>query len=275
MQQQLRVTLSVVVGVVALVAYGAWYGRGVDAALADAQASSGQRQTIRFLRHPVPVPSFTASDLDGRSISPGEWRGKVVLVNFWATWCAPCRAEIPELVALQEKYRGQLQIIGVSEDEGSAEGVKRFVADYKINYPIVLSSPELRKNFPGVFGLPTTFVLDRETRIVQKHLGRLKIAVVEAETQALAGLPVNAVIERVEDSRQVRLENAAQATDIPGVDLGRVPAARKGTTLQELNTERCTCGCRLTVAQCRINDPSCEISLPLARKIIEKFANNP
>ncbi|MBI3492648.1 MAG: TlpA family protein disulfide reductase [Acidobacteria bacterium] len=196
MQEQLRITLSVVVATLAAVACGTQYARGVDATLVDTQARpSRQQQIIRFLRNPAPVPSFTARDLDGRMISPAEWRGKVVLINFWATWCPPCRAEIPELIALQAEYRGQLQIIGVSEDEGSLEAVERFVGDYKISYPIVVSSPELRNSFPDVFGLPTTFVLDRSTRIVQKHVGLLKITVVETETRALAGLPVNAVIE--------------------------------------------------------------------------------
>lgn len=258
MQQRLGTTLSVLIAAFAVIPYGVMRPQGIGAALTNTQTDSGQGQTIRFLRNPAPVPPFAARDLDGRTISPGAWRGKVILVNFWATWCLPCRVEIPELIALQAKYRDQLLIIGVSEDAGSLEAVKRFAVDHKINYPIVQSSTQLRKSFPGVFGLPTTFVLDRETRIVQKHIGMLKAAIVEAEIRALAGLPVNAVIERVEDSGQVRLENAAQATDIPGVDLRHVPTRQKATVLQELNTERCTCGCGLTVAQCRINDPSCE-----------------
>src|SRR5207247_2896898 len=101
-------------------------------------------------------------DLDGRQISTSDWRGKVVLVNFWATWCPPCRAEIPDLVALQTKYGDRLQVIGVSEDEGSVDAVRQFAQAQHINYPVVMSTPELRKVFTGVNALATSFVLDRE-----------------------------------------------------------------------------------------------------------------
>jgi thiol-disulfide isomerase/thioredoxin len=264
-----------VLGIAAMVAAAAcavWYSRATSVSAAGARASSGQARTIRLLRDPVPVPPFMARDLDGRSVSPEQWRGKVTLVNFWATWCPPCRAEIPELVALQDRYRDQLQIIGVSEDGGSVESVRQFAAEHKINYALVMATPELRKAFPGVMGLPTTFLLDPDVRIVQKHIGILDPALTEEEVRALAGLPVNAGIERVEDAGHVHLENAAHATEIPGVDLGSVPAERKAEVLQKLNADHCTCGCGLTVAQCRINDPSCTVSLPLAREIVRQFA---
>ena len=93
----------------------------------------GKPVTLRFFSDPKPLQAFTMLDLDGRQISTSDWRGKVVLVNFWATWCPPCRAEIPDLVALQEKYREQLRIIGVSEDEGSPEAVRQFASEFKIN----------------------------------------------------------------------------------------------------------------------------------------------
>src|SRR5262249_51347676 len=108
----------------------------------------------RFIDEPVPVQSFATLDLEGRTVSPAQWLGKVVLVNFWATWCPPCRAEIPMLIRLQDKYGDQLQIVGVSEDEGSSEPVKRFAADFKINYQIVRTNPEVRKAFPTGLGLP-------------------------------------------------------------------------------------------------------------------------
>ena len=225
--------------------------------------------TLRFFSGPKPVQAFTMRDLDGRQISTSDWRGKVVLVNFWATWCPPCLAEIPDLVALQEKYKEHLQIIGVSQDEGSPEAVRRFASQYKINYPIVMSTPEIRRYFPNVYALPTTFVVDRETRIVQKHLGMLQPAVTEIEARALAGLAVNASIEEVEADQPVKLENAAQVTSIPGVDLSRLSAERRLEAVQKLNAEGCTCGCGLTIAKCRIDDPQCPISLPRARAIVD------
>src|SRR5262245_27781289 len=231
--------------------------------------------TLRFFRDPKPLQEFTMRDLDHRELSTTDWRGKVVLVNFWATWCPPCRAEIPDLVALQEKYRDRLQIIGVSQDEGSPEEVRRFALQYKINYPIVMLTPELREHFPNVYALPTTFVIDRETRIVQKHLGMLRPAITELEARALAGLEVNASIEQVDPDQPVKLENAAQVTSVPGVDLSRLSPARRLEAVHKLNAEGCTCGCGLTVAKCRIDDPQCPISLPRARAIVDQVAQQP
>src|SRR5437762_2667259 len=142
-----------------------------SARAADDTPADAEKITLRFFRNPAPAPTFTARDLDGRSISTSSFRGKVVLINFWATWCPPCRAEIPDLVALQEKYRDQLQVIGVSEDEAPPEDVKRFAVEHKMNYPVVMTSPELQKRFPGVSALPTSFVLDRDSQLVQKHVG--------------------------------------------------------------------------------------------------------
>ncbi|HWK08882.1 MAG TPA: TlpA disulfide reductase family protein, partial [Vicinamibacterales bacterium] len=97
---------------------------------------AASHEAVRLLRNPTRIADFSLRDLDGHQISSAGWAGKVVLVNFWATWCPPCRAEVPELVALQQKYRDQLQIIGISEDESSPEDVKRFAVEHRINYPI-------------------------------------------------------------------------------------------------------------------------------------------
>ena len=112
------------------------------AAAGDARGGIGsERVTLRFFRNPKPAPAFTMKDLDGREISPASLRGKVVIVNFWATWCGPCRAEVPDLVALQEKYKDTLQVIGISEDEAGVDVVKRFAAEHRINYPVVMTTP--------------------------------------------------------------------------------------------------------------------------------------
>ena len=239
---------------------------------ADMADTTAEKITLRFFRDPTSVAAFTAQDLDGRSISSADWRGKVTIVNFWATWCGPCRAEIPALIALQEKYRDRLRVIGVSEDEASPELVRRFAADQKINYPVVMATKEIGHSFPGVTALPTSFVVDREGRVVQKHVGLLNPVTTEQETRALAGLTVNASIEQVDRFQPVKLENAAQATTIPGVDLASLSAERRTSAIQKLNAEPCTCGCDLTVAKCRVDDPNCSISLPLARRIVQQIA---
>jgi thiol-disulfide isomerase/thioredoxin len=227
--------------------------------------------TIRFFRDPTLAPAVVMHDIDGKPLASADLRGKVVLVNFWATWCPPCRAEIPDLVALQAKYSDRLQVIGVSQDEGPIEGVKRFAAEQHMNYPIVLMTPDLEKAFPGISALPTSFVLDRGGRIVQRHVGMLNAMVTEQETRALAGLQVNASIEEVDRAQPAKLENA-QATQIPGVDLTKLSPERRTAALQKLNTEACTCGCDNTVAKCRIDDPKCTTSLPLAQRIVAEIA---
>jgi len=107
---------------------------------------------------------------------------------------------------------------------------------------------------------------------VQKHVGMLTARTTEYETRHLAGLPVNASIEEVEQTHGLKLENGAQLMTIPGVDLAKLPPAKRADALQKLNSQACTCGCDLTVAKCRVDDPSCGISLPLARKIVAEIA---
>jgi thiol-disulfide isomerase/thioredoxin len=229
---------------------------------------------LQFYRDPAAVSSFTVRDLDGRVVSPADWRGKVTIVNFWATWCPPCRAEIPDLIALQDKYRDHLQIVGVSEDDDPPEVVRRFVEQNGMNYPVVMTTPEVQKAFPGVTALPTSFIVDREGRVVQKHVGILDARTTEAEARALAGLPVNASIEHVDKDRPVKLANAAQATEIPGVDLDALPKEQRIAAIQKLNEEACSCGCNLTVARCRVDDPQCSYSLPRAREIVAEITKS-
>jgi thiol-disulfide isomerase/thioredoxin len=186
MNRQRRITLWLAAVVAIAMAGTTTYLR---ASSPEADSAQGEKSSTRFIRDAVPVPSFVSLDLEGRTISPAQWQGKVVLVNFWATWCPPCRAEFPMLIRLQDKYRDQLQIVGVSEDEGSSEPVRRFAADFKINYPIVRANPEVRRAFPTGLGLPRSFILDRDTRVVQRHIGLLNEATVEDEIRALAGLP--------------------------------------------------------------------------------------
>ncbi|MGE0703794.1 MAG: TlpA family protein disulfide reductase [Vicinamibacterales bacterium] len=233
-------------------------------------AADGE-MVIELLREPVAVPEFKVTDLDGKTHTSSDWRGKVVLVNFWATWCPPCLAEIPALVELQEKYRDELLIVGISEDQADVDFVKTFGAERNINYPLVMSTPELQELFPGILALPTTFVFDPEGLMVKRHVGMLHAGETEALTRALSGMPVEARIVRVDDPGQFSDESAAQITEIPGVDLSAFDPARRVEVVQALNAEKCTCGCDLSVAKCRVDDPFCEVSLPVAEKIVERF----
>ena len=283
MNERRALVLVLALGGVLLTWAAARYARQVEhgqaaPAIASARvpdAPGGEPVTLRFFRDPKPAPAFTIRDLDGRDVSPASLRGKVVIVNFWATWCGPCRAEIPDLVALQEKYRDTLQVIGISEDEAGVEVVKRFAAEHKINYPVAMMTPEIEKLFPGISALPTSFILDRESRIVQKHVGMLTARTTEYEARHLAGLPVNVAIEEFDQTQGLKIVNGAQATSIPGIDLASLPIAKRTEALQKLNAQPCTCGCDLTVARCRVDDPSCGVSLPLAQQIVKQIAGTP
>lgn len=256
------------VAAAALVAVMVRYTRGVEAELSSAPAGG----SVRLLKERADVPTFTAADLDGRQVSTAALRGKVVIVNFWATWCPPCREEIPDLIALQEKYRDHLQIVGISQDSGSVEGVRRFAAEHRMNYPTLMSSPEIERLFPGVYALPTSFILDRDGKLAQKHIGLLNASRTELETRVLAGLAPDVQIVYAEDEDKVRLANAAQANKIPGVDLSALTGDKRAEALKTLNAEHCTCGCGLTLAQCRLDDPDCTVSLPLAQEVVKKIA---
>jgi thiol-disulfide isomerase/thioredoxin len=268
--------LAILVGIVSVTWAAARYRRTLGGTSdPTAEATTGEQTTLRFFRHPANAPALIARDLDGREVSLGSLRGKVVLINFWATWCGPCRAEIPDLVTLQEKYRDRLQIIGISQDEAPVDVVRRFAAEHHVNYPVVMSTPEIEQMFPGITALPTSFIVDRESRVVQKHVGMLRAALTETETRALAGLPVNASIEEVDQTQGLSLENGAQTIKIPGVDLSALDPAKRTEALQKLNAQSCTCGCDLTVARCRVDDPNCGVSLPLARKIVKEITGTP
>ena len=227
--------------------------------------------TLQFVRDPVRIDDLVMHDLDGETLSMADLRGKVTLVNYWATWCGPCRHEIPQLVELQKRYGDQLQVIGVSTDEGDTAKVVAFAEEFQMNYPVVMATPEINRQFPGVFALPTSFVVDTEGRIVQTHVGLINPAVLEQEARYLSDLPTDVTVELIESTQQTRLADAAHATEIPGLDLSRLTPEQKAAALQRLNEDGCTCGCQLTLAQCRINDAACGVSLPLAEQVVEEI----
>src|SRR5262245_54157595 len=269
------VTLMLALAGTVLIGAGLRYAHRGTSYSAEGASSvdSPVRATVRLYKDPSPVAPFAAADLDGHMVSSASFKGKVVIVNFWATWCPPCRAEIPDLIALQDKYRDRLQIIGVSEDDVPPAEVKQFVVEHHFNYPVVMSTPDIQKRFPGVPALPTSFFLDPEGRLVQKHTGMLRPQLTELETRALAGLPVDATIERVDRAEGLKLEAGAQLLEIPGIELASLSKTQRVDALQKLNATPCTCGCDLTVAKCRVDDPSCGVSLPLAREIVARIAD--
>jgi thiol-disulfide isomerase/thioredoxin len=124
---------------------------------------------------PVPAPSWKLVDVDGKTVTSDQFKGKVVVIDFWATWCPPCKAEIPGYVALQKKYADSgVVIVGVSKDDegpGRPALVKKFMESRGINYTIVYSSDEIEAALGGIDAIPTTFIIGRDGKIHNKKVG--------------------------------------------------------------------------------------------------------
>lgn len=132
-----------------------------------------------------PAPAVEWTTLDGRTISLASLAGKVVLVDFWATWCPPCREEIPHFIELYKTHAPQLEIIGISLDDDGEKAVAPFAQKHQITYPLVIGTDAMAQAFGGVRALPTTFLIDRHGRIAKKYLGYQPPEVFERDIQAL------------------------------------------------------------------------------------------
>ena len=131
--------------------------------------------------------NFTMKDLDGKDVSLSSFKGKVILLNLWATWCGPCKAEIPAFVELQEKYRDKgLVVIGYDLDD-PVDKARAFAAEYKINYPVLLGEgkEDLQEAYGPIWGIPSTFVISRDGKVCKKHIGIAPKKVFEDEIKAL------------------------------------------------------------------------------------------
>src|SRR5690242_2478146 len=111
---------------------------------------------------PAIAPRWELQNVDGHTVRSADFKGKVVILDFWATWCPPCRAEIPGLIELQKQYGKQgLAVIGVSVDQDGASAVKAFAQKFGMNYPVLLADPKVVQAYGGIEAIPTTFVIDR------------------------------------------------------------------------------------------------------------------
>jgi peroxiredoxin len=153
-------------------------------ALIAASLAAGA-QTART--HPLvgrQPPAFTRRDLNGQSIRLGSLRGKVVLLNFWASWCAPCQQEMPAFESWQREYGSRgLQVIGISMDD-DRESAQRLVEKLKIDYPIALGDARLGEQYGEVLGLPITFLIGRDGKVLAQFQGESDLKSIEREIQS-------------------------------------------------------------------------------------------
>jgi len=129
---------------------------------------------------PTPAPVWNLKDVNGHDVSSEQLKGKVVVVDFWATWCPPCRQEIPGYVDLQKKYaQDGLVDVGISLDAKGPAVVKQFVDKYQVSYLIVMGTEEVTKAFGGMDAIPTTFIIDRAGQIRERKVGSVPREVFE------------------------------------------------------------------------------------------------
>ena len=125
-----------------------------------------------ILSKSTPAPDFTLERLDGGNMKLSDLRGKAVLLNFWATWCGPCKIETPWLVELQKQYGSQgLQVIGVAMDDSGKDDIARFAKDMGVNYPVLLGKEAVGDEYGGVPALPESFFIGRDGKIVDRIIG--------------------------------------------------------------------------------------------------------
>jgi peroxiredoxin len=136
-----------------------------------------------------PAPTFARTAFNGQSVNLEHFHGKVVLLNFWATWCAPCLVEMPTFAAWQRHYGAQgLQVIGISMDD-SVTPARRLVEHLKIDYPIAMGNPRLAERYGGVLGLPLTFLIDRHGIVRARFQGETSAATIETKVKSLLASP--------------------------------------------------------------------------------------
>ena len=142
------------------------------------------------------APAFTLKTTDGKTVSLADYKGKAVLLNFWATWCAPCKMEMPWLIQLQKKYAAQgFTVLGVSEDDGSPKSVADFAAKMGVDYPVLMSDDKLNNVYGGIDYLPTSYYIGRDGKVVKEVGGIVPESEIEANVQRiLAPLSANSTV---------------------------------------------------------------------------------
>ena len=133
------------------------------------------------------APDFTLTDTKGKKVSLSDYKGKVVILDFWATWCPPCRRGIPDLISIKKEYKNKIAIIGVSLDVDTKKNVVPFIKTYGINYPVVYATNQVVRDYGNIDAIPTSFVIDKDGKIVNQHVGLTPKEVYVDEINKLLG----------------------------------------------------------------------------------------
>lgn len=148
-------------------------------------ANAGRQETHNDRK---PAPDFTLKDANGTSVKLSDYRGKVVLLNFWATWCGPCAMEIPWFEEFEQQYKAQgFEVLGVSMDEDGWKAIKPYLAEHKVNYRVLLGDDSVTQLYGGVESLPTSFMIDRTGKVAYVHVGLAGKNEYLSEIQGLLG----------------------------------------------------------------------------------------
>ncbi len=169
------------------ISYALWTSLLVVSVLAGGCSSSPKR-TPATVENPdrKPAANFSLPDSNGVRVALADYKGKVVLLNFWATWCGPCKIEIPWFIEFNKTYHDRgFAVLGVSMDDDGWKSVKPYVAEKKIDYTVVVGNDQVSKSYGDVDSLPTTFIIDRDGRIAFVHMGLVSRDTYETEIQSL------------------------------------------------------------------------------------------
>jgi peroxiredoxin len=199
MKQSIRRTISIsaTLGLVICAAAGAGIFRASEAgaggtsadrntAKAPAAGDAGANAAKAASPALTPAPLFELTGVDGKPVKLADYKGKVVILDFWATWCGPCRRGIPDLMSLYDQYKGKgFMVVGLSVDRGGMGAVKQFATANKMNYPVVLADPGTQSAYGGMYSIPTAFLIDQKGNIRKKYVGLQPKERLEKDVQAL------------------------------------------------------------------------------------------